>query len=166
MSNNAHSTDAHGHAAPGGDHVPHVLPLKAYFGVFAALLVFTGITVGVSYLDLGSANLFIALLVATMKALMVGLIFMHLAFDKKFNAVVFSSAVIFLGIFISLTMFDTNWRHLGGRTSGERPADVNMPFGGTESEAAMRAKYDKTKAPAAAEAGEGEPAGAEGGEHH
>jgi cytochrome c oxidase subunit IV len=135
-------TDAHGHGGHGKDHVPHVLPLAIYLGVFAMLLIFTVITVAVSYVDLGhTVNLAIALGVATMKASMVGLIFMHLAFDNKFNAIVFTMSVIFLAIFIGLTMYDTEFRGLGGRVAAEKPADSAVPFAGTRSEAALRARF-------------------------
>lgn len=121
---------SHGHAQP-KDHVPHVLPLKWYFGVFSMLLVFTVITVAVSYVDLGDAmNLFIALVVATCKAAMVSLVFMHLLWDSKFNAVVFLSALIFLAIFITFTMFDTNARGKLDRVEGDRPAVFSQPFEG------------------------------------
>lgn len=133
---------SHADHAPGADHVPHVLPLRVYFGVFAMLIVFTGITVAVSYVDLGhAANLFIALLVASAKALMVASIFMHLAFDKKFNAVIAASALIFLVIFVTFTMYDTNWRGLGGRVLQDKPADVTNPFGVTKAEEEIRKKY-------------------------
>lgn len=139
MSTDNHA--AHGHDAHGADHVPHVLPLSAYFGVFAALIGLTVITVGVSYIDLGAANLVIALFVATCKALMVAAIFMHLAFDKKFNAIIFAFSLIVLAIFIAFTMFDTNYRGLGGRLSNDRPADISSPFAGTKNEAALKAKW-------------------------
>lgn len=126
-----------------GDHHPHVLPLSVYFGIFFTLLVLTGITVGVSRIDLGSANLLIAMAVATVKALCVALVFMHLLFDKKFNAIVFSSSVIFLAIFIGFTMADTGARGLDGRSSADGPADIQNPFGGTRSQAALQRMYAK-----------------------
>ena len=149
-----HSHDSHGHGGHGGDHVPHVLDLKWYFGVFAALLVFTVLTVAVSYVDLGRANLFIAMLVATCKALMVSAIFMHLAFDKKFNAIIFGLSVLFLFIFIVFTMFDTSYRGLAGRIDGDRPANISSPFEGTKGEQALKRQWS----PAAAAKAEEKPA--------
>ena len=114
--------------ARGGDHVPHVLPLRNYFGVFAALLVLTAITVGVSYMDFGGWNLVIAMVVATTKATLVAAIFMHLLYDLKFHTVIFSFSVIFLAIFIIFTSFDTFAR---GRTElfeQLRPARSDDPF--------------------------------------
>lgn len=113
------------------DHVPHVLPLRVYFGVFFALLVFTAITVGVSYIDLGDTfNLALAMFVATCKGLMVALIFMHLWWDSKFNALVFSSSLLFLALFITFTLFDTKTRGRLDPVEGARPADVTQPFDG------------------------------------
>jgi len=123
----AHGTDTH-HPA-GGDHVPHVLPLSVYFGVWAALMVFTVLTVGASYVDLGrTGNIIVAVAIATMKAGMVAAIFMHLAFDKKFNTIIFLSALVFLGIFIAFTMFDTETRGMTDRVAKARPYDSTAPF--------------------------------------
>ncbi len=58
--------------------------LKLYTLVGAALLCFTVITVLVSYVDFGSTviNVFIGLSIATFKAGLVALIFMHLNHEK------------------------------------------------------------------------------------
>jgi len=139
----AHGHDDHADAHGPPDHHPHVLPLSTYFGVFGTLVVLTGITVGVSYIDLGAANLFIALAVATVKAMCVALIFMHLLFDKKFNAIVFSSSLLFLAIFIGFTMSDTSYRGLDGRSAADGPADIKDPFAKTRSQAALEKMYAK-----------------------
>jgi cytochrome c oxidase subunit 4 len=56
----------------------------AYLKVGAALLVLTGVTVGLSYVDFGSRdmNIVVGLLVATVKAALVAAIFMHLKGEK------------------------------------------------------------------------------------
>lgn len=147
-----HATDAH-HAS--ADHVPHVLPLKVYFGVFAMLIVFTVITVAVSYVDLGTTiNLVIALLVAGAKALMVATIFMHLAFDKKFNAIIIGSSVLFLVILVAITMADTETRGRftnSGFVSSDRAVDPAQPFGpnALQSEKKLIEKWTPKAAPAA-----------------
>jgi len=97
------------HAAP--DHVPHVTPLSTYMKTFGTLMVLTIITVGVSYINLGTTvNLAIAVIIATIKASTVAAFFMHLAVDSRFNAVVFASSVVFLGIFVGFTLLDTSAR--------------------------------------------------------
>ena len=49
-----------------------------YVATLVVLLILTGITVGASYINFGSGNVVIALVIATIKASIVGLIFMHL----------------------------------------------------------------------------------------
>ena len=74
------------------------------------LLILTGITVGASYFDFGSANVVVAMFIATIKASLVALIFMHLKDDKPVNAVIFTSSLIFLSIFIGFCMLDVQSR--------------------------------------------------------
>lgn len=85
----------------------HITPLKVYFTVASALIVLTVVTVYVAQLDFGAWNMVVALSVAVFKASLVGLFFMHLLYDNKIFAVIFVSSLLFLGIFIALTMFDT-----------------------------------------------------------
>jgi caa(3)-type oxidase subunit IV len=58
--------------------------LKGYYVVGGILIVFTGITVALSYVDFGSlkANWIIAMIVATFKVGLVGAIFMHLKGER------------------------------------------------------------------------------------
>lgn len=90
----------------------HVLPLSVYLGVGALLLVLTAVTVGVSYIPLGGFNVAVALLIASIKSLLVAFIFMHLLWDNKLMLTIFVTAILFLTIFITLTMFDTMDRGL------------------------------------------------------
>jgi cytochrome c oxidase subunit 4 len=123
----AHHDDHGGH---GADHHPHVVPLSAYFGVWLALLLLTAITVGVSYVNFGPWNLVVALVVATIKASLVALIFMHLLWGERFNAVVLVSSVVFLGIFIMFTRFDVFGRGLSDPIKAEHTL-VQLPAAGT-----------------------------------
>jgi cytochrome c oxidase subunit 4 len=88
----------------------HVSPLSTYFAVFGALLVLTGITYAVSYMNLGAASLAVAMIVAFIKATLVCMYFMHLKYDDRFNVFVFLSTILFVGIFFLLTMFDLRSR--------------------------------------------------------
>lgn len=89
----------------------HIVPLSAYYKVWAALVVFTVITVATSYIDFGGHwNIIIAMLIASAKAMMVILIFMGLKYDGKENNVTFFSAFLFLAIFVSLTSTDLFYR--------------------------------------------------------
>ena len=97
-------SDAH---ASTGEHKPHVLPLRIYVAVAASLMILTVITVWVSYLDFGIFNIIVAMGVATIKAGLVVLFFMHLKYDEKFNAIVFVGSLAFLAVFFVLTLADT-----------------------------------------------------------
>ena len=86
---------------------PHVVPLRVLLAVWGALMVLTILTVAATEIDLGAFNLFIALGIATAKASLILLYFMHLRYDKPFNAVVFICALLFVAVFISLALLDT-----------------------------------------------------------
>lgn len=84
----------------------HVVDVRVLLYVFAALIALTAITVAVSYFDFGPFNLVIALGVATVKAALVALWFMHLRYDSGLNAFIFLVGVAFLGLFLIIAMFD------------------------------------------------------------
>jgi cytochrome c oxidase subunit 4 len=104
------SQEAHGHAPDDGAVHVHIASSQFYWGIFAALICLTFVTVKVSYYDFGSANIIIAILIATMKASLVAAFFMHLRHDKLFNTISFLAAFLFLGIFILLTYDDLGYR--------------------------------------------------------
>jgi len=84
----------------------HIVPLAVLLAVFAALLVLTAATVAATWVDLGAWNLAIALGIATAKAALVALYFMHLRYDNPFYALVFVAALVFLALFLVLTLLD------------------------------------------------------------
>jgi cytochrome c oxidase subunit IV len=86
-------------------------PLKTYFAVWAALLVGTFLTYEVAKIDLGRFNAIVALTIATIKALLVALFFMHLrhAHERLLKLVVIAT-VFFLFILIALSMADYGTR--------------------------------------------------------
>ncbi len=111
MATESHSDHAHGHghADDGAVHV-HIASTQFYVGIFLALVLLTVITVKVSYYDFGSANVLIAMAIATCKASLVAIFFMHLRHDKPFNSLAFVAAFLFLGIFIVFTYDDLGRR--------------------------------------------------------
>jgi len=89
----------------------HIEPRKealTYTGVLAILLVLTFITVGASYIrfETGMFNVIIAITIATIKASLVALFFMHLRHDKPINALIFLISVFMLGLFLILCYID------------------------------------------------------------
>lgn len=90
------------------DHgLAHVMPLRILAGVWIALLVLTVVTVAATKVNLGSGNLWLALAIATTKATFVALYFMHLRYDRPFNAIVFVTAFVFFLLFVGLALMDT-----------------------------------------------------------
>lgn len=91
--------------------VGHHVPLWVLAATLAALLVLTFITVAVTrvaWLDFGpTINLWIALLIATIKATLVALYFMHLRYDKPFNGVILICALLFVMLFCGLALMDS-----------------------------------------------------------
>jgi cytochrome c oxidase subunit 4 len=97
--------DGHGHAAHG--HV-HVMPLKLLFTIFAALIFFTIATVVISKFHLGAWEVPITMAIATTKAILVAVYFMHLRYDNPFNAMIFCFALFFVALFLGGTLIDVS----------------------------------------------------------
>ena len=82
-------------------------PLKGYFAVWIALLVGTGVTVYAATLDLAPYNAAVALGIATIKATLVTLFFMHVWHaSEKLTKLVVIGALFFLLLLLGLTMTD------------------------------------------------------------
>lgn len=85
---------------------PHSHSVWLYWAVFAVLVFLTGMTVTLAQYDFGELSLIVTLLIASTKAVLVMCFFMHLAFDSKFFAVVASTSLVFLALFILFPMLD------------------------------------------------------------
>ena len=82
-------------------------PLKMYFGIWAALFIFTFVTYKAAFIELGRFNAAVALGIATLKATLVALFFMHVWHaGEKLTKVVVISALFFLLLLLGLTMTD------------------------------------------------------------
>lgn len=92
----------------------HIVPAKTYGIILGALLVFTAITVSAAGINFGSpvVNVVVALTIATIKASLVALYFMHLRYDKPLNAVIFVAGLSCLGLFLMATFGDTSAREV------------------------------------------------------
>jgi cytochrome c oxidase subunit 4 len=100
----------------------HTQNPKAEAAVYAksliTLLILTAITVGVSYINFGAMNVVVALTIATIKASLVALFFMHLLHDKPVNGLIAAAGFLFLGLFLMFTLLDFDTR--------ENPQPFNM----------------------------------------
>ena len=101
-------SDHHDGHDTGGHAVPHKMLIATCLG----LLALTAITVWSAKIDFNELqmpemNIIIAIGIATFKVSLVGLIFMHLRWDRNFTAFIFVSSVLLVGLFISFAMMDT-----------------------------------------------------------
>lgn len=97
--------------APGdAPRVGHEVPWPVLVATAVALLVLTAITVAAGLwartVDLGSLGLWIALIIASIKASLVCLYFMHLRYDRPFNRIAWVTGFLFVALFIALTLTD------------------------------------------------------------
>ena len=85
----------------------HITSPKLYLGIWIILLVLTAVTVGAAFLNLGPFNSVLALTIATIKAVLVVLFFMHVRYTtEKLTKVVLVAAVFWLFLLLALSMAD------------------------------------------------------------
>lgn len=84
------------------------MPVWQLLAVFFALIVLTFLTVYQATFDLGNLELGLSLFIATIKATLVILFFMHMIHDKPLNAIVFLSSFIFVALFLGFTLMDAH----------------------------------------------------------
>ncbi|WP_440999521.1 cytochrome C oxidase subunit IV family protein [Fodinibius sp. SL11] len=88
--------------------VHHISTDKTLLGVFSALLVLTVLTVGVHYIHLPNPwAITVAMAIATFKAVLVALFFMHLYWDQRFNSILLVASLVFLVLLVGFTLLDT-----------------------------------------------------------
>jgi cytochrome c oxidase subunit IV len=91
---------------------------KTYVNVLLALAVLTAVTVGVSRIDLGrGGNIAVGLLVATVKASLVVMFFMHLKYEQRWWASLVLFPLFLVMIIIGSNLPDTGLN--GSDTKGD-----------------------------------------------
>ena len=124
------------------EHHVHVTPFWTMFWVFAILLVLTALTVwssnihgfwfGNTEIVLGpTEHILMALVIATVKAVLVGAYFMHLKYDSAMNTAVVAATFFAVILFIGFTLAD-----MSARTVLDRGAHQKIMAGGTSHRAA------------------------------
>ncbi len=88
----------------------HIVKYSFYIKILFALLVLTGITVGVTHFELGPLTVTVALLIAGIKGSLVLLYFMHLKFDKKIFGVMVGGVLFLFILVLIVTFFDYYFR--------------------------------------------------------
>src|SRR5260370_28189975 len=102
----------------------HIVSPKLYIVIFFSLMVFTLLTVFAATRDFGRWNIVIALVIATIKASLVILFFMHGKYSARRTKLVIVAGFFWLAIMLGLTLADYTSRHaepsrsqLGGSAS-------------------------------------------------
>jgi cytochrome c oxidase subunit IV len=89
----------------------HIISSKLYIGIWATLMCLTVITASVAFIDLGPLNTVVALVIATLKALLVVLFFMHVKYaSEKLTKMVIVAAVFWLLLLLFLSLADYSTR--------------------------------------------------------
>jgi cytochrome c oxidase subunit IV len=88
----------------------HATTANTYAKVLGALVALTVITVLAAGFSFGSWNVIIALGIASVKASLVALFFMHLRHDKPMSAIIFVTGAAVLGVFLMICTLDSNAR--------------------------------------------------------
>jgi cytochrome c oxidase subunit 4 len=88
----------------------HVVPVRTYFAIFATLLVLTGVTTAVAFLDLRAFSVAVALAIAIVKATLVVLYFMHMRYSSRLVPLAFVAAIFWFILLVVLTLADYETR--------------------------------------------------------
>jgi cytochrome c oxidase subunit IV len=99
----------------------HVLPFQTYVKTLVALLVLTVITVIAAEQDFGALNVVIALGIATIKALIVSLFFMHLKFEGRLIVMYAIYPIILVALLVSSNVVDVKDRAIIAPRGKEPP---------------------------------------------
>ncbi len=120
---------------------------KINTAVLGSLLALTALTVAAAgiHFESPAVNTIVALAIASMKASLVALFFMHLRYEKPINAIIFLTGIAMLAVFLGLTLLDVDYR------ATPRPANLKPPPGGFTA-GVEPAKPGGTAPPAAGEA--------------
>ena len=91
-------------------HEEHLLPPLFYFMIWIILVCLTAVTLGVTYLDMGRWAIFTAILVATFKASLVGLYFMHIKYEQRLIPIILLVTLGSFAVFFILVFTDYPFR--------------------------------------------------------
>ena len=97
---------SHGQPQGHDDHHDHVVPLKIYGAIFTTLMLLTLVTLDIAFYNFGMLNVSIALAVATTKATLVILYFMHVRYAPPLTAVFAGVGFVYLAILVFFTLSD------------------------------------------------------------
>jgi len=88
------------------EHTEHIVKPGTYLVIITTLLILTVITVTAAFVNLGKFNIVVALAIATIKATLVVLFFMHAKFSPKRTQLVIIAGIFWLAILLFMTLSD------------------------------------------------------------
>jgi cytochrome c oxidase subunit 4 len=88
------------------EHAHHIVSPRIYIVILLCLLLGTGLTVWASFIEMGPWNPVVALAIATAKATLVVLYFMHVRYSTKLTWLTVFSAVFMFLVLIGMTLTD------------------------------------------------------------
>ena len=93
----------------------HIVSPRIYLGIILTLMALTGLTIWVATVDLGPLNVVLALVIATLKATLVVLYFMHARYSPGRTKLVIVAGLFWLAILLVMTLADyltRSWQHI------------------------------------------------------
>jgi cytochrome c oxidase subunit IV len=88
------------------EHSEHIVKPGTYLAIISSLLVLTGLTVTAAFINLGRFNIVAALAIATLKATLVVLFFMHAKYSPRRTQLVIFAGIFWLIILLFMTLSD------------------------------------------------------------
>jgi cytochrome c oxidase subunit IV len=88
------------------EHSEHIVPPSTYLVIISILFFLTALTVAAAYVNLGRFNIVVALAIATVKATLVVLFFMHAKYSPKRTKLVIIAGIFWLLILLFMTLSD------------------------------------------------------------
>jgi cytochrome c oxidase subunit 4 len=84
----------------------HIVRRSTYYAVSGALAVLLALTIAASYVDLGTLNVVVAIGIATAKAVLIVLYFMHVRYSPPLVRMAAVAGFVWLGILLVLLLAD------------------------------------------------------------
>jgi cytochrome c oxidase subunit 4 len=84
----------------------HIVGPKVYGTILLALMILTGVTTGVAFIDLGIFNPMIAVGIACIKAVLVILFFMHIRYSSRLMMLTVAAGFFTFLVLITMTLSD------------------------------------------------------------
>jgi cytochrome c oxidase subunit IV len=88
------------------EHTEHIVKPATYMAIITSLLILTGLTVYAAYVNLGRYNIVVALAIATLKATLVVLFFMHAKYSPRRTQLVIIAGIFWLALLLFMTLSD------------------------------------------------------------